>query len=64
MQKLIKEENKKIMKEVKQYPHISEASQEIAEILRKNPNDKIEMAKLYKPKRQKLNLYEKRQLKK
>ena len=61
MQKLIKEENKKIMKEVKQYPHISEASQEIAEILRKNPNDKIEMAKLYKPKRQKLNLYERTQ---
>ena len=61
MQKLIKEENKKIMKEVKQYPHISEASQEIAEILRKNPNDKIEMAKLYKPKRHKINLYERTQ---
>ena len=61
MQKLIKEENKKIMKEVKQYPHISEASQEIVEILRKNPNDKIEMAKLYKSKRQKINLYERTQ---
>ena len=58
MKKIIKEENTKKMKEVKKYPHISEASQEIVEILRRNPNDKIEMAKLYKPKRQKINLYE------
>ena len=58
MEKIIKEENNKKMKELKKYPYISEASQEIAEILRRNPNDKIEMAKLYKPKRQKINLYE------
>ena len=61
MEKIIKEENNKKMKEVKKYPYISEASQEIAEILRRNPNDKIEMARLYKPKRQKINLYERTQ---
>ena len=61
MEKIIKEENNKKMKEMKKYPYISEASQEIAEILRKNPNDKIEMARLYKPKRQKINLYERTQ---
>ena len=58
MDKIIKEEISKKMKEVKQYPNISESSEEIVNILKRNPNDRIEMANLYKPKKKNINLYE------
>ena len=58
MDKIIKEETSKKMKEVKQYPNISESSEEIVNILKRNPNDRIEMANLYKPKKKNINLYE------